>query len=237
MNDTNHTSLVEGVVDGLAQQILATPDSADAWLPTTAQLTDQYGVSRTVVREAINRLESQGLIEARHGVGLRGVRRLHKPVMASLTLLLPDRADRLRQATEVRFLLEVEIARLAATHMGDAGLRQLLEAQSRLAAPGVTVDAAVEADTDFHRVLAEQCGNLVLKLMLDSIVGLCRESRTLTLSRVGFDRAYTSHQRIVEAIARRDPDGAADAMRQHIEFAMADLTVQIDELRQEDSDD
>ena len=70
MPATARTSLVEDVYEGLAQQILsAEPTQDEAWLPKTAELSEQYGVSRTVVREAINRLESQGLIETRHGVG------------------------------------------------------------------------------------------------------------------------------------------------------------------------
>ncbi len=59
--------------------------------------------------------------------------------------------------------------------------------------------------------------------MLESIVGLCRESRKRTLSRTGFERPYVTHGRIVEAIARQDPDGAARAMREHLEITRDDL--------------
>lgn len=221
MTESNRTSLVEDVYHGLARHILA--DTEDQWLPTTGQLSRQYGVSRTVMREAITRLELQGLVEARHGVGIRAVRNLHKPVMASLSLLLPDLGDRLRQAMAVRFLLEVEIARLAATRMDEAGLRRLIAAQSVLSDPEVTVESAIDADTEFHQTLADHCGNQVLKLMLESIVELCRESRKRTLSRTGFERPYVTHGRIVEAIARQDPDGAARAMREHLEITRDDL--------------
>ena len=231
MPATARTSLVEDVYGGLAQQILsAEPTQDEAWLPKTAELSEQYGVSRTVVREAINRLESQGLIETRHGVGLRAVHRLHKPVMASLSLLLPDLAERLRQATETRFLLEVEIARLAATRMTESGLAALRSAQARLIAPDVSVEDGVEADTEFHEILAEQCGNEVLKLMLASIVELCRESRTLTISRTGFERPYVSHQRILDAIESANAEAAAQAMEEHLQFTRNDLAAQLEEL-------
>lgn len=228
---STRTSLVEDVYTGLAQRILDDESNeAEVWLPKTAELSEEYGVSRTVVREAISRLESQGLVESRHGVGLRAVHRLHKPVMASLSLLLPDLADRLRQATETRFLLEVEIARLAATRMTEAGLEALRTAQARLIAPDVSVEEGVEADTTFHQRLAEHCGNQVLKLMLASIVELCCESRKLTISRTGFERPYVSHQRIVEAIERADAAAAAKAMEEHLQFTRNDLSAQLAEL-------
>ncbi len=223
-------SLVEDVYDELAQEILSRQPGQETWLPNTAELSEQFGVSRTVVREAISRLESQGLVEPCHGVGLKAVRRLHKPVMASLSLLLPDQAERLRQATATRFLLEVEIARLAAAHMDESGLQKLREAQARLADPEVTLERAVEADTDFHQVLADQCGNLVLKLMLESIVELCRESRRLTIESTGFERPWFSHQRVVAAIEQGAPEAAADAMREHLELTRTDLTAQLAEL-------
>lgn len=237
MSDSHRPSLVEGVYAGLAQQILASPETPEQWLPTTQVLSAQYGVSRTVMREAINRLELQGLVEARHGVGLRVVRRLHKPVMASLSLLIPDLPDRLRQAMAVRFLLEVEIARLAAPRLDEQGLRRLLAAQARLAAPDIDVAEAAAADTEFHQVLADYCGNEVLKLMLESIVGLCLESRRRTISRTGSERPYITHQRIVEAIARKDADGAAAAMRQHLELTRDDLTAQLAEEEEQHPDD
>ncbi len=229
MSESSRSSLVEDVYDGLAQHILAISSEDDQWLPTTQELSTKYGVSRTVMREAINRLELQGLVDVRHGVGLRASRRLHKPVMASLSLLIPDLAVRLRQAMAARFLIEVEIARLAASRMDGDGLRQLLEAQSKLAAPEVTVEEAVEADTDFHQTLANHCGNDVLKLMLESIVELCRESRKLTIARTGFKRPYLTHQAVVEAVARRDGDGAAEAMRKHLAITETDLTEQLEE--------
>jgi len=234
---STRSSLVEDVYEGLVNRIIDAPEGGEQWLPKTAELSEQYGVSRTVVREAISRLESQGLVEVRHGVGLRVVQRLHKPVMTSLSVLLPDMADRLRQATDVRFLLEVEVARLAADRMTPAGMDALRAEQRRLADPGITVEDAVEADTRFHRILAEHCGNDVLTLMLESIVELCRESRKLTISRTGVERAYDGHRMLLEAIAGQDADGAVEAMRRHLEYTREDLTLQLEDMQGEQNHD
>ena len=71
-------------------------------------------MSRTVMREATKRLESQGLLEIRHGSGTWVVNQLHKPVCGSLSLAMPKCKERLRQLNEARLLVEPEIARQAA---------------------------------------------------------------------------------------------------------------------------
>jgi len=63
--------------------------------------------------------------------------------------------------------------------------------------------------------------------MLESIVELCRESRKLTIARTGFERPCVSHQRLVEAIGRRNAAAAAEAMRQHLEYTRSDLAAQL----------
>ena len=229
-------SLVDDVYNNLGQRVLEMRGDNEQWLPTTADLSEEYRVSRTVMREAIKRLESQGLVESRHGKGVLVVNRLHKPVMASLSLLLPDQAERLWQAMAVRFLLEVEIARLAAEEMTETGLADMREAQERLLSSGGTLDVWVQADTDFHKVLAKSCGNEVLKLMLESIVGLGRESRKLTITHTGIERAHQGHERIIEAIERRDGEAAAQAMRDHLEDTRNDLAEQLS-LHQDSTDE
>jgi len=220
-------SLVENVYNELGQSILEMQGGGEQWLPTTAELSQEYNVSRTVMRETIQRLESQGLVESRHGKGVLVVNRLHRPVMKSLSMLLPDEADLLWQAMSVRFLLEVEIARLVALKMTETGLASMREAQARLLTPDATRDFWIQADTDFHKVLAKYCGNDVLKLMLDSIVGLGRESGKLTISHTGIERAHRGHERIITAVERRDSEAAAQAMREHLEDTRNDLAEQL----------
>ena len=107
-------SLVEKVCAQLARIIRRDQQEDDGSLPTERELSAQLGVSRSVVREATTRLESLGLVEIPHGIGIRAVARLHKPLNGSLELLLPDEEERLRQLNETRLALEPESARLAA---------------------------------------------------------------------------------------------------------------------------
>ena len=93
------TSLVDSVCQQLAKLIRgAGAEEEDRWLPGERSLAEQLGVSRSVVREATKRLEQQGMLEVQHGNGIKVVDRLHRPLSDSLTLLIPDMADRLAAA-------------------------------------------------------------------------------------------------------------------------------------------
>lgn len=189
-------------------------------------MAERLGVSRTVLREATKRLELQGLLEIRHGSGIRAVNRLHKPLSGSLALLLPELPERLRQLTEARGALEPEIARLAALRARAADIRQLRDIHERMSR-AADHDEAVEADIEFHRTLARIAGNEILKLTLESLADLGRESRRVTIGNVGRQRAIDHHATILAAVAARDGAAAATAMRHHMDEAARDLASKV----------
>ena len=218
-------SLVEDVCQRLATEIRAELNGGDGWLPPERRLAEQLGVSRTVVREATKRLELQGLIEVRHGIGIKVVDKLHKPLNGSLALLIPDTADRLRQLVEVRLLVEPEVARLAAERVKPAALRALKKVQARLAV-ATGVEEAVESDLEFHRQLARASGNEVLVLLLESLGDLGRASRSVTISATSIARAHGQHQAVLDAVGAGSAQRAHAAMQFHIREAAADLARQ-----------
>lgn len=219
------SSLVEQVCARLARQLRADTSSGDAKLPPERIMAERLGVSRTVLREATKRLELQGLIEIRHGSGIRAVNRLHKPLSGSLSLLLPEVPERLRQLIEARAAIEPEIARLAAQRAKAADLRTLRAIHQRMTIAAADDDdqEAVEADIDFHRALATIAGNEILKLTLESLADLGRESRRVTIGNVGKQRAIDHHAAILAAVTAHDPAAAAKAMRHHMDEAARDL--------------
>jgi GntR family transcriptional regulator, transcriptional repressor for pyruvate dehydrogenase complex len=216
-------SLVEQVCSRLALQLRDEAGSGDGRLPPERQMAERLGVSRTVLREATKRLELQGLLEIRHGSGIRAVNRLHKPLSSSVAILLPEAAERLRQLIEVRAVIEPELARQAALKAKAADVKELRAVHERLVA-AETHDEEVEADIDFHRTLARIAGNEILKLMLESLADLGRESRRVTIGNVGRQRAIDHHAAILNAVAAHDADAAAVAMKHHMEEAARDLT-------------
>jgi len=215
-------SLVEEVSDQLAGAIRSGGLAMDGLLPSERHLAEQFGVSRPVVREATKRLELQGLVEVRQGVGIRVVDRLHAPVSAAARLLLPDEGERLRQSLEVRSALEPEIARRVAERANEEEIAELTAIHARLeAAPDLF--SAMECDLAFHSELARLSGNEIFALMLDSITDLGRESRRATMSEAGVGRAVKQHAAVLSAITSGDEKAAERAMRDHLDTAVSDL--------------
>jgi GntR family transcriptional regulator, transcriptional repressor for pyruvate dehydrogenase complex len=215
-------SLVEQVCKRLSRQPGRELADGEGWLPPERQLAEHLGVSRTVVREATKRLELQGLLEVQHGVGIRFVDKLYVPLNGSVELLLPETAERLRQLAEARLAIEPQVARMAAERAKAEHRRALHATQDRLAA-AVETAAAIDADLEFHRVLARAAGNRILELVLESLGELGRTSRQATIAATGIARAHEHHSLILAAIEKRQGQEAHDTMRMHMEGSARDL--------------
>ena len=215
-------SLVEQVSEKLSELILERENMENRQLPAERRLAEQMGVSRQVVREAIKRLELQGLLEVRQGVGIQIVDKLHRPLNSSLSLLIPDMTERLRQLNETRMAIEPEAARLASLRATPEQVQTLWQILNRLEDASDTA-TSIEVDLDFHRTLAEASGNLMFRLILDSLAEIGMESRLLTIGRIGKKPAIDHHRRIMMAVEAHDPDAAAEAMRFHLTEAWKDM--------------
>lgn len=215
-------SLVQQVCEQLAALIRGSQREGKGWLPGERSLAEQFGVSRTVVREATKRLEQQGLLEIQHGNGIKIVDRLHRPLNEALTLLIPDMAERLAQLNEARLAIEPQAAALAAHNANREQIRQLRRIHAQLC-ESPDSRSAIEADTAFHHAIADASGNRIHRLILDSLAELGTSSRLLTIGRIGKQPAIEHHQAILEAIENGDAQAAERAMRHHIEAAGRDM--------------
>lgn len=215
-------SLVEKVCQSLAAIARRDLQEDDGWLPTERELSAQLGVSRSVVREATKRLEQQGLLEIRQGLGIRTVNHLHKPLTGALELLVPDATERLRQLIEVRLMVEPENARLTAQRATEAQIRALRAVHETLV-QAQSFEASVMADMEFHRMLAVLSGNQIAALLLQSLSELLQASLNHGYQRVTPATAIKQHATIVKAIEQRDGAAAARAMHRHLITAREDL--------------
>lgn len=215
-------SLVEKVCQSLAA--IARRDRADEenWLPTERELAVQLGVSRSVVREATKRLEQQGLLEIRQGLGIRTVNHLHKPLTGALELLVPEATERLRQLIEVRLMVEPENARLAAERATPKQVKTLRTVHEKLAL-ATTFEDSVMADMEFHRTLAVLSGNQIAGLLMHSLSDLLQASLKHGYQRVTPATAIRQHAAVVKAIEQGDSAAAARAMHKHLITAREDL--------------
>jgi len=206
----------------LAEQIKSGRFSPGARLPTEQELTRAARVSRTVVREAVAALRAEGLVVTRQGVGAfvsaepqRAPFRIDPERMRSL--------DDVLHVMELRLGVEIESAGLAAERASRAQVRAIaaaLETIDRAAAGG---KSAVDEDLAFHRAIAEATGNAEFPRFLQFIGRHLIPRRTVSglPEQMGGRRAYLAliqeeHRRICQAIERRDPRGAREAMRRHL---------------------
>lgn len=199
-------------------------------LPTESELVRSHGVSRTVVREAMSRLNAQGLVETQHG---RGSFVLASP---SSTTFSVDPAearsiDDLAELLEFRIGFETEAAALASARADSTRIAGIKDALSRFLAATDRPSDSVKADFEFHRSVAVASGNRYLLQILDSL-GRTAIATPRERLEVAGDEDPTPHHRLVgeehaniyEAIARRDPADARAAMRVHLANSKHRLT-------------
>lgn len=216
------TDMVATVLENLRERIIAGAFGPDGPLPPEGDLATGYGVSRTVIREAMRSLRAQGLVEVAQGKLPRVKPPAPETVISSLDTLLRRSQGSLLQLLETRRPLEGEIAALAAERATADHLRQLQQAidDQQTAA---TSEGRIEADLRFHRVLAEATGNPVFGLLLETLAGLLRSSRKQTLAHSGVEHALLGHRAILKALKAKDSAKARAEMLEHLRLAEIDL--------------
>ncbi len=193
-------------------------------LPAERELAQQFGVSRTAVREAVKTLREKGLVEAYAGRGTFITNGSTNSIRNTLDRMIRNGPlEGTVHLAEMREILEPEIAFLAAKRADQETISAMQESISVMDAARRDPEAFIEGDLDFHLALAEAAGNPLILSLIDSIVGLLREQRMRTYyTEGGPERGQYHHKRILEAIEHRDPQGARDAMRAHLRQVRAD---------------
>ncbi len=192
------------------------------WLPPERALACELEVSRPLLREAIKRLQMQGYLEPIHGVGVKVIHEPNAPIKALIENELPAAPDRQRQFSDLRTLVEPQMAAWAAANSkSDVRALNALQATHEKMVGAQTYEEQVDLDLAFHREIAKLAKNQLLTLMLSTIADLERENRTFTLAAVGVDKSIKQHEAILSAIKRGDATAAKRAMRTHIEAARA----------------
>ncbi len=213
----SRTDAVTQLADSLEQAILSGELRPGDLLPSERDISTQRQVSRSVVREALGRLASLGLVRSVHGSGTRVEAPSSRPVTVGYRRLLTRPDFRLEDLAAVRMPLETTIAALAAARRTEEHLARMDEAQKVLGNPRRSLEAHVRADLDFHAALADATGNPLFRVMLAPIAELLIESRRRTLGSYGSALAHRHHARILEAVRAGDAEAAGRAMREHVE--------------------
>ncbi len=188
-------------------------------LPSEARLAETFGMSRTIVREALARLASDGITEARRGAGSYVKRRPSERLGTHMPM---DELAKTLGTYEVRFVLESETARLAALRRSSEQMEAIEHALAALRAALLSDAPAHDEDWVLHRAIVEATGNSafipVFDHLKDEVMHILRAGVDISRSRPPevIGAMMDEHDAIVEAIRGRDPDGAALAMRWHL---------------------
>jgi GntR family transcriptional repressor for pyruvate dehydrogenase complex len=217
--------LADLVIGTLRKRISAGEYRAGAKLPTESQMTTIFGVSRTVVREAIAALSADGLVQPRQGAGVFVVGNAASP----FTSIGADSSNKISVALnviEVRMGIEIESAGLAAlrrSNSQDAAIQEAWNEFERLLKLGTPTG---KTDFAFHRAIAAATNNPFYIEVLDGL-----GSRTIpcdVASPWGTESVLTyeyqtglqrEHLAILRAISAQDAEGAREAMRQHLSLS------------------
>jgi len=193
-------------------------------LPPERELVQLLGVSRTVVREALNLLEARGIVSIEHGRGAVVSDGSTSAVRDTLGMLLRMRAEVLWELLEMRQVLEVEVSGLAAERAGAEDVTAMRAQLDRMRALIDTPEGYVHADVEFHALLARGARNGVLLTMLEPVVDLLRASREVSASRPGSARrALREHEEILRRVEEGDAEGARREMRVHLANTAEDI--------------
>lgn len=190
-------------------------------LPSERDLSLQFGVSRTVVREALRGLQAKGVVEVQTGRAARVVAvpasmvseivQLYVRGAQSQDLLAPD------AIAEVRTTLELRMSELAALHASTADL-DLIAASVEAMRSSSDPDEAARHDTEFHQLLAAATHNPLYVTLLESINAVVAPYRLSSLGRPGrIEMAMRQHLGVLDALRTGDPARTREAMASHLD--------------------
>ena len=208
------------VVDALGLAIVSGQLPPGNLLPGDGELTETYGVSRTVLREALKTLAAKGLVQAKARIGTRVRERADWNFFDPDVLVWHARTgfdpDFLIHLGEMRMALEPEAAALAALRRTPAQLESMWGWMRRLAAPDISPDDFISADLGLHLAIAEAAGNPFFRsisALIEVAVLDILKAASPTNDPVKLAASVADQRGIVEAIETRNLDAARAAMR------------------------
>jgi GntR family transcriptional regulator, transcriptional repressor for pyruvate dehydrogenase complex len=212
------------VAAGITAEIAAGRLREGDRLPTEMVLSARFGVSRSVVREAIAGLRSDGVVRSRQGAGTFVVTPRETAILRIDADLTSDRVV-FRNVFEMRAILEIKGAALAALRADDEQRNRMTEAVERMRNASTWPDEGVTADLDFHRCVAAASGNPYIGVVVGFLASQMRQS-IMFMRQNQFDPSgdlvtmnIAEHSAIHDALMRRDARASALTMRAHITAA------------------
>jgi GntR family transcriptional repressor for pyruvate dehydrogenase complex len=220
--EVKRTNLYEQVADELERAILETGlvSGDDDKLPSEQALAAKFGVSRTVIREALKLVKERGLIAQRTGEGSY----ITKPSPAAISsvvnrmILMDNISD--DELVAVRSILEVASCRLAATNAEDSDIERMTSILETMKGYCVDNEAIIRMDTDFHIAIAVASKNKLLAILIEAMAVLIRKFIRKSAYAPGAKQdGMMRHSVILDALKTKNPDAAEAAILNHLEVS------------------
>jgi len=215
--------LTEMVTRALLEEITGGGYEPGDWLPAEQVLAERYGVSRSVLREAISKLKADGLVRGHQGRGVMVISN-RAPQVFALPSYSENHIESVLQVVELRLGIEAEAAGLAAIRRTDRDLEEMRTSIEKMAEAIASndVDSGVEADLRFHRALCEATKNPHYLAFYEFLSQFIRENIAVSRHKSATRRrrsgeAQSEHSAIYQAIEAGDAEAARAASRRHVE--------------------
>ncbi|MCR4441702.1 MAG: FadR/GntR family transcriptional regulator [Peptococcaceae bacterium] len=188
-------------------------------LPSNRELAEQFSVSRAVIAEAMALLEVMGIVKIKPGSGTY-VNSLNKEGIEQevLNFILTSKKYLLEDLNELRFILEPEIARLAAEKRNDPDIEKMRSVLQRMEEKAAKDENVTDESMNFHLLLAKAAQNQIIVRILVYLHIILRESRDASLKRKERPKlAVKEHMAILDAVIEKDGEKAKKLMKKHLE--------------------
>ncbi len=224
--EVTRSTLCEQIVEKIEKAIIS-EDLYKETLPSEQALCEHFGVSRTIIREALKILAARGLVQSKAGGGSY----VTKPQADDISKLLIRiiRMDKISDydVCQMRLILDVAAARAATARITDEELKELDEQVDSMEENMYDLPVRVDKDVEFHTMIGKFSGNSFLALIVESMTDVLRNfiQRGIETSGGNEDGIYR-HRMILDALRTRDPDKVEINVRKHIEHSLENVVIQ-----------
>lgn len=204
------------IVSQIQAQIVEGKLTEGQKLPNEPELAQQFGVSRTSVREALSMLESKGVVERHKNGGTFLCKYCLEKILAAIDIPHEMDSELFEDLYEARELLEIKVAELACERADELDFMKLEKTLDMMQASLEKGDSGIKADILFHQCIAMATKNQVIAGIIRSLGTTLEDMRVKTLAYPGrLETCLEEHRAIYLAIKARDPELCAKLMKQH----------------------
>lgn len=224
-NPIKNTKIYEQVIEQIQQMIINGELKSGQKLPSERDLAEQLQVGRASIREAFRALQIIGLIEVRQGEGSFIRESFEEFLFQPLSLIFILQNSKPREIIELRRVIELETAYLAAKNFTEEEILQMrgIIKELRELKDGKDEERSVIVDQNFHYLIARGAKNIlllnILRVCSELVDDLIADARgKILVKEENQDYLVEQHEKIFKAIEDRDPDAAKNAMADHIDY-------------------